>query len=138
MNSPRSTSSNDNRRKRIDEMLSRPPSPTSLNVPKYYTRNPNLKNRNTIRATIKASQQKIQPSFLNRFFGRKLPEGTFKKTTIGGKRRVKEYELRALSELSYRSPNVAKSNVKHLQNKQDKKMLAKLLNKSTRKIRRRN
>lgn len=54
------------------------------------------------------------------------------------RKRPTEYQLRALSELSYRSPNVAKSNVKHLQNKQDKKMLAKLLNKSTRKIRRRN
>jgi hypothetical protein len=55
----------------------------------------------------------------------------------GGKR-FKNYQLRALSELSHRSPKVAMSNIKTLRNKADKKMLAKMINRPTRKIRRRN
>lgn len=51
--------------------------------------------------------------------------------------KLTNYQLRALNELSYRSMNVAKSNIKTLKNKKNKRALNKALNKS-RKNRRNN
>ncbi len=52
-------------------------------------------------------------------------------------RKLKDYQLRALSELSYRSLNTVKSNLKTLKNKKDKRVLTKALNLTKRKTRRR-
>ncbi len=52
-------------------------------------------------------------------------------------RKLKDYQLRALSELSYRSLNTVKSNLKTLKNKKDKQALSKALNLTKRKTRRR-
>ncbi len=51
-------------------------------------------------------------------------------------RKLKNYQLRALSELSYRSLNTVKSNLKTLKNKQNRKALTKALNLTKRKTRR--
>ena len=51
-----------------------------------------------------------------------------RKTQKGGK--LKEYQLRALSELSYRSPKVVKSNLKLLTNTKNRRALQKALNKT--------
>ena len=51
-------------------------------------------------------------------------------------RKLKDYQLRALSELSTRSLNTVKSNLKTLKNKKNKRMLTKALNLTKRKTRR--
>jgi hypothetical protein len=50
-------------------------------------------------------------------------------------RKLKDYQLRALSELSTRSLNTVKSNLKTLKNKKNKRMLTKALNLTKRKTR---
>lgn len=55
----------------------------------------------------------------------------------GGKRKLTEYELRALSELSHRSPKVVASNLKVLKSKKNKKNLTRALKVSNSKTRRR-
>ena len=55
---------------------------------------------------------------------------------VGGRRKLADYQLRALSELSYRSPKVVQSNIKKLSNKTNKKMLTKALRVSKSKTKR--
>lgn len=52
-------------------------------------------------------------------------------------KKLTDYQKRALSELSYRSVNVVKSNLKTLKNKKNRKALAKALNMTKQKTRRR-
>jgi hypothetical protein len=87
---------------------------------------PNTTRKNRIAMmTPKTNLQpgRVEASFFNRILASKwlgsntkpLPPRTFKKR--GGKRNLTEYQLRALSELSYRSPKVVQSNLKTLRNK---------------------
>lgn len=62
----------------------------------------------------------VKPSLLNRIL--RVVSNTPKvkpsiRTMKGGRKRLTEYQLRALSELSYRSPKVVQSNLKTLRNK---------------------
>ena len=96
-------------------------------VVNYVTGKPNLTRKNRVtmmtpNTTIRSGR--VEPSIWNRILASKWlgsntsppPSGTFKK--VGGRRkRLTEYQLRALSELSYRSPKVVQSNLKVLRNK---------------------
>jgi hypothetical protein len=104
------------------------------------TPNTTRRNRIAMMMTPKTNLQpgRVEPSIWNRILASKwlgsntnpLPSGTFKKVG-GARKRLTEYQLRALSELSYRSPNVVQSNLKTLRNKP----LAKRLRVSIRKTR---
>jgi hypothetical protein len=87
---------------------------------------------------------RVEPSFWNKVLASKwlgsntapLPQGTFTKKG-GVRKKLTEYELRALSELSYRSPKVVAMNLKVLKSKKNRKNLTQALNKSKSKTRRR-
>jgi hypothetical protein len=117
-----------NRRKRVLAMTRgiAPSSPQLNQVQK-----PGLWNRFTQKIANLTSNEPLQT-----MLAREGKTG-FKK--LGGRRRLKEYELRALSELSYRSPKVVQMNLKTLKNKSNTKNLARALKQSrskTRKYRR--
>jgi hypothetical protein len=76
----------------------------------------------------------VKPSLMNRILASSLfsntaplPVGSLKKTKVGGKRLANE-NLRALSELSYRSLNTVKLNLKTMKNKKNRQTLRKALN----------
>jgi hypothetical protein len=101
---------------------------TNQGVVNYVTGKPNTTRKNRV---AKMTETKIQPGRVekptgvwNRFSNlfsdpplQSLGPTKFKKTSVGGKRNLTEYQLRALSELSYRSPKVVQSNLKTLRNK---------------------
>lgn len=74
---------------------------------------------------------KVEPTLTNRFFNlfsnkKPIPTGTLKRKVGGAK--LTNYQLRALNELSTRSLNTIKSNLKVLNDKKNKKVLSKALN----------
>ena len=104
-------------------------------VVNYVTGKANSSTRkNRVSTMLAKTPKNIKPSFFNRLMASKLmgsnttplPVGSMKKR--GGQ--LTEYEMRALNELSHRSLNVAKSNIKSLKNKKNKKVLAKAYNKT--------
>ena len=77
------------------------------------------------------SAQVVEPSLMNKFHNlfstkKPLPVGTFKRTKGGAK--LRNYQLRALNELSSRSLKTIESNLKLLNNKKNKSVLRKALN----------
>jgi hypothetical protein len=81
--------------------------------------------------TKKKHSSIVKPKLMNRFFNlfsnkEPIPQGTFRKVPKGGN--LTNYNKRALSFLSERSVNVAKSNLKLLNSKRNKRMLSKALN----------
>jgi hypothetical protein len=76
-------------------------------------------------------RSKVNPTWKNKFFNlfsnkEPIPQGTFRKVPRGGG--LTNYNKRALSFLSERSVNVAKSNLNRLNSKRNKRTLSKALN----------